>query len=535
MKRDVPPLAGTGIEFIVRIMPPLEKAPERRAQVCKAILILAWLPAAWVNLGPFRGCHMDTWCYFAPAAFARYPGDLRMPMVGSWMGGDQAWAIHWPGMPWFYSLFTPWAGMSSMSWGAALFLGLWLLLGELTSRLALRLTGNPWLALAALAFVLGDRLLYECAALLRPEIPAAILTVGALLLFPRAATSGQVTLSFAGLAFIFFAFPLVHPETFVLGGFAGASLLLGAWRAGAGEFRKRFLILAGSLAAGAILFSGWVLLRPIARLQFFEHARFNSLVPPEIPQLATLYMNYGAARNLALALAVVALLHASGLIISAWRRGGLAALGASPWQDPPTATALTALAAVLAMRLFPNFFYYMLAVPLVIALVLHLAARLEKSLSAFARRMAGAGLALLVFVNGAALVQRTILYVREGTPDIRAELNAFADALPPHGKLVLPIGAWEIGVHLPRDRDIRLVTPAMNADPGYRLAYSRDLESSLAPGDIVLIDRFRYPEHEARFRALGEWNVVGELVHSLPSYEEYDIDLLAIQLARRRD
>jgi hypothetical protein len=495
-----------------------------------------WAAAAVIHMRPFRGGHMDSWCYFAPAAFARWPFDLTMPMLGDWHGADMAWGIQWPGNLWVWSLILPWTGSRAVLAGLFLSLLMWYALAESARRIVVRFTASEWLGLYAMVLVLTDRMVYENAAIPRAEIATLLILLGAwhwiYALTPDGGKSSPIRLG--GLLAALFLLASSHVMATAVLAPVGAWFLYGAWRDR--ERRSYFLLLAGALAAGAAACAAWIRLQPWAWDQFVDHYYFTIYAPRKVPQIVSAIYNYAGGIFYMLFMALA--------LAQCWREASDSwKASSSPGTWPPAFLTRPSLGlAILFLGLFilaqilHNPHYFVMSGPIGYILAAMWIWRWTAERSGMSLRITIlAGLLMLVVQSGFFL-QRTVLYFGAGAPNIPAATQQFVQALPRSGRLVLPTNLWEEGfLETRRGRQVDMLTIPYNVSAARRQEYQANLFARLRPGDVVVIDRFQFPELEAPIRAIGEWEVCGYAYDPLPAYEEYDMHFLALRLLARRD
>lgn len=454
------------------------------------LLVLLWLPLAWVQLGPFRLPSTDSWTYFAGVALARWPLDLHLPMVGAWNAGDTTWAIHWPGAYLLYSFVTPW--LPAGGWvHTGLMLLSWLALALATAALTWTLTKNEAWALGALALVLVDRALFESLLDMRGECLSALVIVVTLLGWHRVLGSapGEPAPRTGAIGLIggSFLLPLMHPLSVPLVTLLALSLV-GGWARRPDRRGPAALALAASVL-GTLALVSWYHFHPNGWGQLFEHASLNRR-PYSFGGTFLSTLAFYAPIYLPVLLVLVALaesvrrfwLHLNAKTLFPALTGGDLGL---------LAGGLLAVSLV-AQQNFHNFFYYLVTLPLVIALSLSGGAFLFARLPRARRGLAVVLLLGLLLLQGLFLPMRTMLWWQAGRPDFDRIIGTFLDALPmgEQSRLVLPGRLWAESLRRwPEDR-LRVTLPEYGAAWENRSHYLNELVAQTRAGDVVVVGRY---------------------------------------------
>jgi len=447
--------------------------------------VLLWLPLAWVALGPFRVRSIDSWTYFAPVAYARWPLDLHLPLVGAWNGGDTTWAIHWPGALMLYSFATPLLPAAPWVY-TSLMVASWLALAVATALLTRALTGSGAWALAALALVLFDRALFESLVDMRGECLGALVLVAVLVGLRQVLLKhDHQALGLAALAGGSFLLPLMHPLAVPLVTLLDLTLL-GAWLRRP-EKRPALTAALAASVAGTLALVAWFQFHPNGWGQLFEHAQHNAR-PFSFGGTFLETLRFYAPTYLPVLLVIAGLAETVRRALAAKKSRTL--WPALSGEDPALVAGVLLAASLAAQQAFHNFFYYLMTLPLVVALSLSLAAHIVAKLPAPRQRLVALAVLGVVVVHGLYLPMRTALWWQAGQPDFAAKADAVLDRLdiPDNARLVLSPRLWEEArARWPEER-VRLVVPDYGAAWPNRFAYAEALTARLQAGDVVIID-----------------------------------------------
>ncbi|MEM1058468.1 MAG: hypothetical protein AAGK14_04405 [Verrucomicrobiota bacterium] len=499
------------------------------------ILITVWLPLAWIGLGPFRVRSVDSWTYGASIGYARWPLDLHFPLLGAWNNADTTWAIHWPGAFILWSFATPL--LPPAAWAYTLLLtASWLLLALATAWLARGFADNHaanWWALAALALVLFDRALFESLLDLRGECLAALVLTALLLGYRQVlAKDDKQTLGAVLLVAGSFLLPLMHPVALPLAALINLALI-GAWM----RHPARRGLLAGALAAsvaGSLALAGWFQFHPNGWGQLFEHASMNTR-SYSFGGTFLSTLNFYAPTYLPALLAAAALAETARRFIHHW--GVRTLWPALTGDDTALLSGLLLAVSLLAQQAFHNFFYYLITLPLVVALSLSLAAHLLAKLTARRQRLAALVLVAVLALHGLFLPARGGLWWSAGRPDFGAMAGDFLDKLPLESgaRVVLPPQLWmEAHGRFPEER-LRVVAPDYGSTWENRLAYVTDLAGRLRAGDLLILEH-PWPQKPI----LGTWRrlvadptraeLVAEFFYLTPGTDQHGMGLRAYRV-----
>ncbi|HEX4086394.1 MAG TPA: hypothetical protein VHY22_15875 [Chthoniobacteraceae bacterium] len=505
--------------------PPGSSASETVCARLLPVALIGWLAVAWSNLYFFAFPSMDSWCYSGPAIMAKAPLRLATPFVGTFLGDDKGWGLHWPGGPLLTSLFMPFLPHIPAVF-VSVYLGYWMLAAIATMALVRRLTGSPWLALCGFLLVVGDRVSFSITWLERYEMLSGAIAIATLLAL-CAPADRRPGLRAAMVAFGFFAMPLLHP---VFSGLALAWLVLLGFRTWAlGRSYRHFVIAAVSYGAGWAAFAAYYLTRPLLYMQFHNHAYQNLILTKNAPV-------HGIRKFLANLMEVGAPTHASSAIYLVAMGGTLALLFAlwksrAQWRDFLLGNDLALFAALgfavtlgLAQMTY-NGYYWSCPWPFAAALACDAAARLAKHFPRYARPIMTA-LALLVLLQASFLPARTFLWYRNGFRNMRSELRNFASSLPRAGKIFIPESLWE--TYAGRNQPVMMNALPYTAGDAMQKSYADFIRPMLHRGDVLVVDQLQSHATQIDFHHAG-WKEIGacKMVYSGAGAQAHGYDLTA--------
>lgn len=506
------------------------------------LALSAWMIGIYVHLYVYSLPNMDTWCYFAPAQLANYPGDLSMPLLGEFRGADEVWAIHWPGALWAYTLFMPWLPPSPLVYTSLIIL-LVLLTGLLTGWLTYGVTHNRWVAACACFSFLFARFSFQAQHMARSELFASLVFLLLVLLVIHFLRTGKARLGqLCLLTFLAFAAVTSSHALIAILGLLLTSLFLWivlqkfsiAPRTG---FPGLAVFLAGSagcllgLAALALWFS-----QPFALDQFKAHAAAN--LPTSygayfarvfLPGLFVSFPFCGLELPFMLVASVV--LSFSYVVYRVATKGRLKSnhpTDSGEVQDSQecdeaqrlllvTIMACAFISSFLLTNLFHNLVYY----PIVIAIfwggTFYLAKRIYWNAAIFS-----VCAILLLAATGVHLGTRTIRFFQAGQPNFRASISQFYDRLPKNRPLLIPVEMAEEAI-IRRDSRAKISYLPYSNPEEIALDYLQKLEQEqIEPGTIWVDNKMRKNIRRQKF-------VLFDRVINPDDWVEIDSDAIRIQ------
>lgn len=475
---------------------------------------------AWVQLGPFRIRSTDSWTYFSGVGLARWPLDLSLPLVGSWNAGDTTWAIHWPGAFLLYSFATP--ILPNAAWAYTLLMLLsWSTLALATAALAYALTKSQGWALAAAALILFDRALFESLLDMRSEcLGALVLTLTLLGWRGVLASKTSSRLSLLLLVGGSFLLPLIHPLSVPLVTLLNLSLLAAWWRR-----TDRRTALVGALASsviGTLALVSWFHFHPNGWGQLFEHASLNTR-PYSFGGTFLSTLGFYAPTYLPVLLVLAALAETVRRLVRHWKAKSL--LPALTGEDLGLFSGILLAVNLLAQQNFHNFFYYLITLPLVLALSISFLAFLVGKIPQNKRGLAVVVLLCLLVLHSLFLPMRTWLWWQAGRPDFGQLIGEFLEELPmePHSRLVLPGRLWaEATQRWPVER-LRVTLPEYGAAWDSRSRYIQDLVAQTRAGDVVVIGYYFNQPWKDKLLDPSQAELVREWEYVTPGTEEHGL------------
>lgn len=468
--------------FRESVRPALEKLGQPLAW---HIFSLLWAVFVFWHLYEFSYPSMDSWCYFAPAAAARYPFDLSSPLLGSFAGLDHTWGLHWPAGPLLLSCAT-WMLPRSSAVYVLLFLSQWWLVACLARKIILRLNpGSSALANLAAFCLLADRTLFRIAWCQRYEILTLIVELSLLLLL--ASPSARKVFSWNRLEILlaFFLLPILQPMSL------GAGACFVAARGAVLFWRKEKLGLwcaeACAFGFGIISFWAYFHFQPDAQAAFTDHAGVNL-------EITKATGGFYPGRNLFEFPNLYAPLYTGALLLAGMFWGGFVLLrlafaglknraASGETHFLILGAALFGFAQLLLAQATYNIYYMAMIVPWAVILAAWASARVQgPKASALAL---GFFLLLFVFQSGF-WAGRTVEWFRLGCPRYRTMLSRAFAAIPPAKTIFVPEILWEEALRSPRH--VMLNNLPNNAGDERRQDFNRYLQSCLEPGSILVFD-----------------------------------------------
>lgn len=474
-------------------------------------VVCCWALVVFVNLYFFGYASMDSWCYTAPAAMARFPFALTTPFLGGFEGADRAWGFHWPGGPLLTSIITPFLPHAPATY-ILISMSYWLLLSLAVVALVRRMTGSQWLALYAFLFVASDRVCFSVTWLGRYELLGGAIAITAIM----ALCDGRNWHAWMRSAIIgaaFFLLALIHPV------FSGLGL---AWVAYLG-FRTfvlkqrcaQFCIAAAGYAAGWTAFLAYYWSRPWLYAQFLQHAReivelTRATAPPGIHTFL-LRLLYETDRPFR-----------AGVIIYGVAFGGVLALLYGLWksqggwreylarEDLGIFAALGFVSTLALSQSTYNGYYWTTAWPFAVAtacLVIH---RLLQRFPARQGLLVGA-LTVLLLLHGAYWAGRAYMWYKSGFVNLRGQLREFASTLPKEGQLFIPEVLWD--TYAGGNREVFLNSLPYIAGLPAEQRYASYIRPRIQSGDVLVVDKLQsnpplIDTPQPGWKQIGECNVV---------------------------
>ncbi len=468
------------------------------------LAVLVWAGFMFWQLDEFAFPSMDSWCYFAPAAFGSHPFDLSMPLLANFEGADHSWALNWPGYLLLLSFVLPFLPKTT-----AVFVGVmmaqWLALAVATWAWARVVLGHrSWVTAGVFFLTLLDVDCFGVAWLHRQEIISGLVVLGAVASVHR--LNQEQGRWGAGLVLggCFFLLPLMQPTVLCWGAaFLGFGAGLALWN----RRWPPYLLPAGiAFGAGLLVFyefytrqsGGWALLREAARTNadltykqghyFIGRTLLWSLLQPKM----------AGSSCLRIAALVVSLALLPALARKWWRRQEQ--LEASPLA----LTVFVFLGLLLLTQLTYNAVYMSLCMP---AAAVLFGVVLQKAELRWGGRVAGGMLALVLVLQAGYYAGKTYVIAQAGFPDVRGGLVRLRESLPAAHLILIPESMWEATLEKPGA--LALNSVPCNCAPERQQRYETMIYGRLQPGDLVLIDRIQ--SHPPLIPiAEPEWERVGE-------------------------
>ncbi len=461
---------------------------------------------------------MDSWCYFAPAAFARAPFHLSMPLLANFEGSDHFWALNWPGYLLLLSLVTPWLPKTTAVF-VVLMLVQWLAVALLAAAWVRVMTRSRFWAIGALFLLLLDFQFFGIVWYHRHELVCCLALFGALFSVYRIATgSSSRPAVYFGLALSFFLLPLLQPTCALMGAAFLAALAL---QAALTRRLPAHLLPAGAAYVGGVLAFALYYLQPGALAVLRDHTQSAN-------QLTFGDHTFYFGKTFLLSLLAKRQLGESVMVLGAlafffWSLPGLVRSfqrGETRFDSSPLA--LTGFFCVVLLALTQvnfNSDYMSLVSPFAAALFCAGLARLEQK-GAFRSALA---LLLAVWILQAGyFAGKTYVIGRAGFPDFPRRLSELRESLPAAHLILLPESMWEVALEKPGPFAMNTLPYA--SGPERRQRYEAMIYRQIEPGDLVLIDRL---QRGPPLHPIGEpeWEKIGEKSATYFSWRETGFDI----------
>lgn len=482
------------------------------------LALSAWIVGIYIHLFVYSIPGMDTWCYFAPAQLASYPGDLSMPLLGDFRGADQVWAIHWPGALWAYTLWTPWLPPSALAY-TTLIVVLALVTGLLTGWLTYGITHNRWVAACACFSFLLARYSFQAQEMVRSELFASLVflllvLVVSHILRTRKASFGQLGwLAFFAFVAVTSSHALIAILGLLLAGLFLWIVLQNLSIAPRTSFPGLPVFLAGS--AGSLLGLGALALwfsQPFALDQFQAHAAANLtsydtyFTRISLPGLFASFPSHGLELPLMFVASIV--LSFSYVAYRVFTKRGSREnqrTGEDKDQSDPNIDeaqrlflATIILAAFISSFLLSNLFHNLVYYPVVIAIfwggVFYLAKRIYWNTAIFS-----VAALFLLAATGVHFGTRTMQFMAAGQPNFRHSISQFYDRLPTERPLLIPVEMAEEAIRR-RDSRARISYLPYSNPEDIALDYLQKLmQEQVEPGTIWVDNKMRKDKLREKF------------------------------------
>jgi hypothetical protein len=465
--------------------------------------VLLWLILMYFQLYEFSYPNMDSWCYFAPAAFAQHTFGLSTPLLGDFHGAASTWGLNWPGGELIASLFTPFIHGSSRIY-VGWFCLQWLVVGFGTAYLIQKLTLNRFLAVLGAGLILTDRTLFSVAWLQRHELLAGGILLGLVILSPWGSQRELRGKSWCFWALGFFVLPCLQPACGPAGLCFSVLLLLVSvvtrqrWR--------ESVVASGSFTLGVLGVFAYFHFQPAAWAFFRDHASMGVEISRQKPffppaQWANIWEYYSRAPT--------GILFYGAGIVAAVRFIWQGLRDHRTWLEDQNRFQLF-LVSSLFLVLFAachrtyNGYYLALVFPFVVILSTVQLAQIFNFFQT-SRLMQLAVVVGLIGIHSLFLDYRAYVLARAGFPRIREELKKTAQLLPASRRLLIPEVLWEN--YIDASRHVRMNTLPYNASESLRELYEGEVYRDLRRGDILIIDQVQAQPPRYRIRS-EEWEEI---------------------------
>jgi len=467
------------------------------------IFLLIW--ATWIFVLDYRFAlpEREAWCLFGPAMGAGFPLALKTPLLGSFLGADHAWCLHWPGVPLIESCLLP-----LLSWLSPVAARITLMLffqaaaAFLTYRLIRSYIGSAWIGLGAAAIILADRDFLNAVSLARPEP----LTCVVLLVYMLQMSNGANLVRTNGAAMIaagcMFLFPWVHPVMLSIGFILCAYAFWRARHLGASWLCS--LRMPAAYGAGLIAFASWLWFHRVAWPQFRDHASMNwAFFGPQGTFLPFLRLATHTFDGVSFPLysPLFVYLAALGLcVVMVISRGwwstppllvedGSSTLHEGGAQTLDWALPLVTIASAMALTVVqPDPIYPLVVLPEAVLLAAAFFVLAARRLRLPVIAAPCSALLLLACYHGLTFITRFEKLARAGYPNLTAEARRIFEGIPAANHVFIPELLWEDAIRHPSG--FLMNTLPQTSSPAMRSAYESYIYAQAQPGDVLIVDRF---------------------------------------------
>jgi hypothetical protein len=412
------------------------------------------------------------------------PGELRWPMVGSFMSYDKVWGFHWIGWPMLRSLFLP-----VLPWGSlgelALLSGIWLLscffVMELVKRSCDRVSAI-WvgvISLMAPGFLVAVQSY-------RPEIPTALfLLIG--LHFWQANSAPTKLVRFVSLLML----PLLHPLGFVVpGSWLMLAFFLEGKQHGWTKAVPKIFPLASPIILGAFCMVLWLWCQPEAWIQFRNNILSQRLLIEGLGSnhLQLMRWSFGSLGALPLVVLLLGGLSGSAIVfMKFWRNG------CTKGRDVAHLYAAFGLVMAVAFHIFaknPNPNHFVAVAPLAAWMYMVAVRRLFASWPLILRALACMA---VVALSGGLMAKNMVLLVKNNGASYRGSLERGLTALPATGNVFIPVVFWEAALQQSssNSRQFFFSTFPNIIERKDRAAYERQAIEIMQSGDLLIWDAWQ--------------------------------------------
>jgi hypothetical protein len=439
-------------------------------------LLGCWFYLAYTNLYYFSIPWMDTWAHMGPAV-KTYPLNLRMPLVGDFLGGDHTWAIQWPGSETIASLILYILPATPSSQVIYMIL-LWLILAWVTGSIVYRCTNNYYIAVLAALLILFDRNYFAIAHAQRPEFAATLVLLWLMVTLYRLLTDSATSKLFIQFYICCFSLVLLHPITLPL---AILSLLLSIYFA-----------LTGKWPLKTIYFSAVFLLLGICLLAFsFTHSlnawlQFSDHLNQNIDKIHFPITLWNSINQFYFPF------YTGGVIIFVGVAGSIYNIinGLSSKNiNFDCVLSLYIIASALLVGYHYNTFYAIFVFTLSLLVVSLMLAKYWPNSLVF-RNVIIIAVILFTGIHGLFWITRELKFLQTGKPNLRHELLDIFNTLPSSRRIYLPESLWETAIYSNKSDRCLMNTLPYVVSNNRRQLYEDYAYRDVKDGDILIVDQF---------------------------------------------
>jgi hypothetical protein len=452
----------------------------------------------------------------APAV-KTFPLHLRMPLVGNFLGGDNTWAIQWPGSEAIATIFL-YVLPANPSSQVIYMIFLWLILAFVVGLIVYKFTHNNYISVLASLLILFDRNYFAIAHGQRPEFVATIVLLWLMFTFYRIIENPTKTKLLVQFYICCFFLPLVHAIFLPLAILTIVLSILffvkGKWPLKTMYSSVTFLLLGICLLTYSFThsYNAW--------LQFTDHLNQNAdKIHIPITLFQSIHQFYYP-------------FYTGGIVILIGILNSFYSIYNYIKKDIPLKNikfihilSLYILALSLIVGYHYNTYYAIFVFSLCL---LSCAILLSKNWprTIFNRNIVLLAIILFTGIHGLFWITREFKYIHSGKPDLRHELLDTFNTLPPSRRIYIPESLWEAAIYSNiYDRCLMNTLPYVTSNSRRQL-YEKYAYQDVRNGDVLIVDRFssNSSNYINNIKTHG-WHWCSSFSHFLPGRNPWGYDL----------
>jgi len=459
---------------------------------------------------------MDTWAHMAPAV-KTFPLHLKMHLVGNFLGGDDTWAIQWPGSESIASVMLYLLPVKPLSQVIYMIL-LWLILAWVMAIIVYKCTYNYYICVLASLIILFDRNYFAIAHGQRPEFVATIVLLWLMFTLYRLIENPTKTELLVQFYICCFLLPLLHAITLPL---AFLSLLLSIFFVVTGKWSlKTIYFTAIFLFLGMYVLTYSFTHSHNAWLQFTDHLNQN-VDKIHIP--ITLYQSINQFYYPFYTGGIVIFIGVSNSFYSIYKYIKNDISSKNIKFDHILSLYILALSLLVGYHY--NTYYAIFVFTLCL---LSCAILLSKNWprTIYIRNIVLLAVILFTGIHGLFWITREFKYLQSGKPNLRYELLDTFNKLPPSRRIYIPESLWEAAIYSNKyDRCLMNTLPYV-VSSSRRQLYEKYAYQDVKNGDILIVDQFASNKmlFSENLDSLG-WHKSYGVSHFLPGRSPWGYDL----------